>query len=209
MQFTSVNKKNGINVYSPENQKPQMNQFINRVVRIPSTYNTSQPSVNVNKPTPIKDNIAKPMKWGPPIWFLFHTIAEKIKEDQFLKLKPELISNIITICTNLPCPTCAAHATDYMKSVNFNTIRSKEDLKTLFFNFHNSVNIRKGYAIFSRSELNDKYSKAVTANILNYFIIHFQNKHKSIHMISDDIYRQRISNNLQAWFLSNIDSFDP
>ena len=45
--------------------------------------------------------------WGPCTWYLFHTLAEKVKEESFPLIKESLISLIIRICSNLPCPECA------------------------------------------------------------------------------------------------------
>jgi hypothetical protein len=149
------------------------------------------------------------MLWGAPVWFLFHTLAEKVRGENFSQVKTDLLNNIFTICKNLPCPTCAGHATDYMNKINFTTIRTKEDLKIMLFNFHNSVNQRKNYPFFQLSELDEKYSKAITINIFNNFLKHFQDKHKSIRMISDDIYRQRIAANLKVWFSNNFQYFNP
>ena len=39
----------------------------------------------------------KTMKWGEPIWFLFHTLAEKIKDEHFQAKKYELITLIRSI----------------------------------------------------------------------------------------------------------------
>ena len=36
--------------------------------------------------------------WGPSTWFLFHTLAEKIKDDKFPEMKLELLSIIRQIC---------------------------------------------------------------------------------------------------------------
>lgn len=208
MQFTSIKKNNNsINVYSVENQNKQIQQAVPLVTRR-NAFNI-QPNTTTNVPIVTNNDIKeKKMKWGPPIWFLFHTIAEKIKADEFLSLKNEIIQNIVIICKNLPCPNCASHASNYISKVNFNAINTKEDLKMFLFNFHNSVNQKKGYPIFTKQELDEKYSKAVTINIFNNFLFHFQDKHKSIHMISDDMYRQRLSTSIKSWILFNINKFD-
>ena len=39
--------------------------------------------------------------WGPCTWYLFHTLAEKVKEESFPLIKDSLISLIIRICSNL------------------------------------------------------------------------------------------------------------
>ena len=50
--------------------------------------------------------------WGNNIWYLFHTIAYKIKEDEFNNIKQDLFYIVKTICQNLPCPECSEHATN-------------------------------------------------------------------------------------------------
>lgn len=161
-----------------------------------------------NPATPVIAPTKKPMKWGEPTWFLLHTLAEKIKSDKFMIIRSELLDAIYSICTNLPCPDCAAHAKIYLDSINFKLIKSKEDLKRILFDFHNFVNNKKGYTIFAFEELNNKYKNAVTINIIHNFIFYFEDKHSSPRMISNDMYRKRISNNLKIWFDKNIQYFD-
>jgi hypothetical protein len=134
-------------------------------------------------------------------------LAEKIKPEYFSVIRTELLNNIYTICKNLPCPMCASHATHYLNGINFNTIKTKEDLKLMLFHFHNTVNEKKGLPIFHLVDLDEKYEKAVTINIINNFITHFRDKHKSIRMISDDLYRQRLSGLLMNWFSVNMKYF--
>jgi hypothetical protein len=157
---------------------------------------------------PIIENPKPKMIWGPPIWFLFHTLAEKIKPESFSTIIKELLNNINIICSNLPCPICSTHAKEYMGKINFNSIRSKQDLKKLLFDFHNTVNSRKGYTIFTKEELDSKYSNSNTVNIIHNFIIHFKDKHRSPKLIADDLMRQRIAANLQIWFQNNITAFE-
>ena len=115
-------------------------QFVNsrynpRAKEINSQHTVSMlPSVRKNyyqtpvvKPQPVQvqavpQNNPNKIRWGPPTWFLFHTLAHKIKDEHFSKIKTELLNNIIIICMNLPCPKCSEHATQYMKKINVNTI---------------------------------------------------------------------------------------
>ena len=156
--------------------------------------------------TPAKPD--KPIRWGAPTWFLFHTLAEKIKDEHFLKLRNELLDIIYSICVNLPCPICSKHATEYMSGINFKTINTKENLKQLLFVFHNSVNERKKYPLFSKMELDEKYSKSNTIAIIQNFMQHFQNKSYNIKLIADDLQRKQLLNHLSGWFANNIHYFD-
>ena len=94
------------------------------------------------------------MKWGPPVWFFFHTLAEKVHASKFEDLKPDIMDIIRSVCNTLPCPICAEHATNYMKKIHDSSIQSKDDLKLMLFQFHNEVNKRKGYQEFPLNELN-------------------------------------------------------
>lgn len=211
MNFTTYNKNNSnSDVYSQSNtiNNTSLLTFNNigylRQSRI-IQQNVSQP----NNDTISTEPQPKKMKWGEPTWLFFHTIVYKIKDEKFQELRVELLNIIYTICSNLPCPTCASHAVDYLKSINYSFIRTKKELINMLYNFHNEVNKKKGFAIFPYDELESKYSTAVTKNIIFNFIIHYQDKHKSIHMIANDMYRSRQVVYLKEWFNNNFKYFDP
>jgi hypothetical protein len=149
----------------------------------------------------------KKILWGPAIWFLLHTMAEKVKPELFSSIRVELLNNIYSICVNLPCPLCSNHAKEYLDKINFNTIQTKNDLKLLLFHFHNEVNKRKNYGLFSREELDEKYSRANTVNIIHNFMIFFQDKYRSPKLIADDLQRKHIAIKLKEWFSHNLHSF--
>lgn len=150
----------------------------------------------------------KKMKWGEPTWFLFHTIAQKIKDEHFHAMRLNVFNTIVLICNNLPCPDCSNHASEYMKNINPNSIQTKQDLKLMLFQFHNVVNKRKGYPLFSVDDLDAKYSNAITVNIIQNFMHFFLDKHYSIRMIANDMHRKRVAESLKTWFNENIQYFD-
>jgi len=155
--------------------------------------------------TVIKDDVKK-MLWGKPTWFLFHTLAEKVNESYFLEIRSSLLDIIYSICVNLPCPKCAEHAKLHLNGINFNTIQTKEDLKLLFFDFHNLVNKKKNYEIFTYESLN-QYKYAVTKNIIYHFLNEFVRKSRNIRYLSDDLHRDNLSKTLYKWFNNNIHYF--
>ena len=69
--------------------------------------------------------------WGPCTWYLFHSLAEKIKEEHFSDLRLGLLSIMKEICSSLPCPDCAGHATHFMTRLNVNRIQTKNDMKMM------------------------------------------------------------------------------
>jgi hypothetical protein len=187
----------------------------------PIQHNKSVPPMQIIQPRSIlatpqyppqtenPEPVVNKMRWGQPIWFFFHTIAEKVKDESFPIIRHDLLSNIYNICSNLPCPTCSAHAKEYFKGINFNTIQTKDDLKNMLFVFHNVVNVRKGIPPFPRDQLDDKYSNAVTKNIIYYFLFHFQEKYNNVKIMADNMFRERQAKILQVWLQTNLQHFDP
>jgi hypothetical protein len=213
MNFTTISKNNSNDdVYKQPNIISNSNNLISfrsfnslKQTRIIQNNNTNEKNVVKTQPEPQP----KKMKWGEPTWFLFHTLAYKIKDENFQKIRAELMDIIYSICANLPCPMCAGHAVEYLKSNNYAMIRTKQDLINMLYKFHNEVNKKKGFSIFPYEELEAKYSGAVTKNIIFNFIIHYQDKHKSIHMIANDMFRARQVIILKEWFNNNFKYFDP
>jgi len=162
----------------------------------------------VNKLNVVPKNDPKKIKWGAPTWYLFHTLAHKIKEEHFLTLRAVLINNIISICSNLPCPKCATHASEYMSKININAIRTKEDLKNMLFKFHNDVNSRVGNLQFSYEELNNKYANSNTVNIVQNFFVMFQDKSFNVSAIANSMHRTRVITTIKTWIRDNIHYFD-
>ena len=150
----------------------------------------------------------KKMKWGEPTWILFHTLAEKVKDEYFSQIRIDLLNTIYTICANLPCPDCAEHAIAYLNGINFKTIQTKEQLKYMLFSFHNTVNAKKEFTIFPISELDIKYSQMNLIQTIYTFMPFFQDKSKSIRMIANDFHRARVAEQLKIWFNTNIIYFD-
>ena len=107
-------------------------------------------------------------QWGNAVWFLFHTLAYKLNNDNHI---PELLNQIYNICNNLPCNDCANHASSILKTVNRNNIVIKEKLIKLMFEFHNIVNKRTQKELFTMKEHDELYSRANTRKIIENFII--------------------------------------
>jgi hypothetical protein len=154
-------------------------------------------------PPPTKNK----MIWGAPFWNFFHILAEKIDGAQFANIRRDILSMIFNICSNLPCPDCTTHAVSYLKGINFNNILTKNDLKEMLFNFHNAVNVRKGIVLYSRNELNEKYSKGNFQNGLKTFLYFFQMRHNNIRLLNEDLHRRHIAKELELWFQKNISHF--
>ena len=184
-------------------------QTRNNTFLMPIMY-TRPTIVPIEQPVPqIVADPPKKVKWGEPTWYLFHTLSVKIKDAEFARIRTELLNNIYTICVNLPCPDCANHAKMYLDNVNFNAIQTKDDLKRLMHEFHNSVNKRKGYPYFPYDQIDEKYSLAVTNNIIVTFMYYFSDRNRSIKLLATDLHRSRLCIALKEWFNKNIQCFNP
>jgi hypothetical protein len=149
----------------------------------------------------------KKMTWGEPTWFFLHTIAEKVKPESFAIIRGELLQHIYNICVNLPCPLCAKHAKMHLDSINFSIISSKDELKMMLFTFHNIINSRKNYPLFSLEDLDVKYSLANIGKIFRHFIYHFTDSYRAPGMIADDLFRKQLSKKIIEWFNNNENHF--
>ena len=69
--------------------------------------------------------------WGTPTWYFFHTLAEKIKENEYDGIKKDVLLHIKIICSVLPCPDCRDHAVNFMKRINIGHVNTKEQLKQI------------------------------------------------------------------------------
>jgi len=111
----------------------------------------------------------KKKEWGNAVWLLFHTLAEKIKPEYNGELII-LVSHISSICNNLPCPDCQAHASKLMNSTNKSHItQSKEILIDFLWKFHNEVNRTTKNNFFPKEGISI-YKTSDTIKVINSFI---------------------------------------
>jgi len=143
--------------------------------------------------------------WGPPTWILFHTLAEKIKEEEFIKHKKQLFLNIKNVCNNLPCPECRFHATSFMDKINIDKCPNKTEFKKMLFSFHNEVNARKRYTIQDISVL-DKYNEPPIQELIN-IIYAIYTKNPGNNQLIDAFHRQKCIYNLNKWYNENKNIF--
>lgn len=148
----------------------------------------------------------KPEQWGPPIWILFHTLIEKLKEEDYNKVGYELYGFIKNICNNLPCPECASHATRFLSGVKLETINSKESLRKIIYVLHQNVNMRKQKKSFSYEDLGIYKSKNII-NVFNNFVHSFKSNTGNMKLLTEGFQRQIIIKNFKKWFLKNFKSF--
>jgi len=146
-----------------------------------------------------------PEIWGPPTWTLLHTLAEKIHDDDFNKLMPQMIGLIKRICAYLPCPDCSQHATHFLAKLKPEQISTKLDFKNTMYLFHNMVNSRKKKPLFNYGNINI-YQNLNIAIVFNNFITIYNTK-GNMKLLTESFQRTLIVKDLKRWLVNNINSF--
>jgi hypothetical protein len=147
----------------------------------------------------------RPEIWGPPIWTLFHVLAEKINEEQFPRLLESLFSYIKRICKFLPCPDCSEHATITLSSIRMDQIDTKDKFKVSLFIFHNSVNHKKNKPLFNIKDI-AVYGRMNLQNVWRRFISVYNTK-GNMQMLTESFQRELIMKEFRKWFGTNITCF--
>jgi len=148
--------------------------------------------------------MSPPTEWGPPVWTLFHTLAEKINPDKFSVLSPQLFFFIKRICASLPCPECSQHAVTFLGKVNFSNIKTKTDLQNILYIFHNIVNKRKNKPFFISSDL-EKYKNVNKVAVFKNFFLAYKTK-GNMKLLADSFQRQIVVNELKKWVIANFNN---
>jgi hypothetical protein len=151
--------------------------------------------------------MSPPEVWGPAVWNLFHTLCERLNEDAFSHVAPSLFNMIVRICKFLPCPDCAADASNFLSNVRFTDLKNKTELKNLFYLFHNKVNFKKRKPLFNYANLS-VYSNYNLIHVINTFIINYNTK-GNMKLLSESFQRQFVLNDFKKWIKYVIRAFMP
>ncbi len=143
--------------------------------------------------------------WGPATWNFFHTIAEKIKDEHFQLIGPQVFQLIRRICLYLPCPECAQHATYFLSRVNINKIQSKTEFKNMLCFFHNEVSKKKRKPNYPPSEL-AIYADYNLIRVFNQFIVTY-NTRGNMKLLAETFQRNLVVTELKKWLVQNLKYF--
>ena len=151
--------------------------------------------------------MSPPEVWGPPVWALLHTMAEKMNEShvQHQVIKGDLFKFIKNICAFLPCPECSKDATLFLNRVKPSDIQTKQQLINMLYIFHNHVNMKKRRGLFNHENLY-KYKTQNIISVLNNFAIAYNIK-GNMKLMSDSFQRKRILSDFKNWILTNNSGF--
>ena len=151
--------------------------------------------------------MSPPEVWGPAIWTLFHTLAERITEEAYPHVSPQLFKMIMRICKFLPCPECSMDATNFLAKIKMSELKTKLDFKNAFYLFHNYVNAKKRKKLFNYSNMY-VYSKYRIIDVVNNFIAKYHTK-GNMKLLTESFQRQFIINDFKKWFTASMKAFVP
>ena len=152
----------------------------------------------------MSDNDNK-MLWGVSTWIFLHTMAARISELGYKKLRGQLLAITKRICSNLPCPHCAHHAREFMRKVHPRSLPNKTVFQSMLFQFHNSVNMRLGKQQFASEELTVYKTKHLGITLQNFLTFYAKRYNGTLQagIQSTEIIRRRIAISIQQWIQKN------
>lgn len=139
-----------------------------------------------------------PEYWGPPIWTLFHVLADHVKDEHYPAVAAGLMHQIRAICRYLPCPSCAGHATEFLSKVVPGQFATKASLQDLLWGFHNFVNQRKRLPLFPRDQLEKRYAPILLSDSLQLFMARYRTT-QNMKLLADDTQRRFVVRSLLKW----------
>jgi len=151
--------------------------------------------------------MSPPEVWGPAVWTLFHTLAEKINEEAYPYISVHLFKMITRICKFLPCPDCSTDASNFLAKIKMSDLKTKTDFKNTFYLFHNYVNAKKRKRLFNYSNMN-VYSKYRLVDVVNNFISKYHTK-GNMKLLTESFQRQLVIKDFKNWFTNSINAFIP
>lgn len=149
--------------------------------------------------------MSPPEVWGPAVWTLFHTLAEKINPDAYRYVIPSMFHIIRRICQYLPCPDCSRDATNFLAKLRLSDYKTKDEFKNMIYLFHNWVNAKKRKPLFNYLHLN-KYSNINLIYVVNNFISKYNTK-GNMKLLAESFQRNFVIKEFTSWFKANIRAF--
>ena len=151
--------------------------------------------------------MSPPEVWGPAVWLLFHVLSEKINDNAYPFIGPQLFNMIVRICKFLPCPECSVDASNFLAKIKFSNMKNKIEFKNTFYLFHNWVNAKKRKPLFNYGYIG-VYGKYNLINVVNHFLKNYQTK-GNMKLINESFQRQLIIKDFKNWFTGSIKAFIP
>ena len=138
--------------------------------------------------------------WGPATWAMLHCLVLKIKDDATIIDELKII--ISSICDNLPCPYCTAHAQGIIQKSNFSKMKDILSLRVFVFQLHNKVNEKLKKKQMEYSEHLEKYKNVNLVDVVNTFVKAY-NDNAGTTMMLYSFHKKQVTNQLKMFFKKN------
>jgi hypothetical protein len=151
--------------------------------------------------------MSPPEVWGPAVWRLFHTLIEKLNDNYYVAVAPQLFNQIVRICKFLPCPECSNDASNFLAKIKLSDMKNKTEFKNTFYLFHNWVNAKKRRPLFNYSNM-EIYKNYRLVDVINNFIANYQTK-GNMKLLTESFQRQLIIKDFKKWITYSMPAFIP
>ena len=151
--------------------------------------------------------MSPPEVWGPAVWTLFHTLAEKMHENAYSQLSSHLFNFIVRICKFLPCPDCSTDASRFLSIVKLSDYKTKDEFKQFIYLFHNRINHKLRKPLYNYGNINI-YSRYNIISVFNNFISSYQTK-GNMKLLAESFQRKLIITDFKRWITSVMPVFLP
>lgn len=149
----------------------------------------------------------KKAEWGPIIWKVLHCITIKIKDEEFPKERQEIIRIITNICSNLPCPQCASHASGIIRKHKLVQVKNKSDLIKFVFFMHNLVNKRLKKKPYSFDNIQHYNQYDIKSVLSDYYRMNANSKYGEKMMLYT-YHRNEFMKRFYNYFNTNLSKFN-
>ena len=117
--------------------------------------------------------------WGPPFWFILHTISINYPEKPTYVEKQQHLLFFESLKTILPCEICRGHYKDFLKNKPLSPyLDSNKALMKWVLECHNNVNKINGEKVWTFEEMK-KYYDNIYNNQENFKCQFIKKKNKS------------------------------
>lgn len=142
--------------------------------------------------------MSPPEVWGPAVWTLFHTLAEKLNNTAYNQVVPSMFGMIVQICKVLPCPECSRDASIFLAKIKLSDYKTKDEFKNMLYLFHNYVNAKKRKPLYNYANMN-KYVDINLLSVINNFIAKYNTK-GNMKLLAESFQRSFVIKNFITWF---------
>jgi hypothetical protein len=139
-------------------------------------------------------------RWGFITWTFLHSLAASIPDQSYDALKGAVLTHIKAVCSCLPCPICAKHASEHIQKVQLSHIPTRKALTEVLCAFHNAVNARTQKKQFPISGLTI-YDNVNLGYVFKIFSAEMA-KPGDARLMTDSMLRRMVMKRLTHWMSS-------